>query len=86
MPTLAGCTLVMAVLSLLALPSPVWAVEPTGYGELTRFGQKSGEEFAGHLAPEWLRSRAIGVDPTDNSVYLLDEPKEPGTKIGRAHV
>ena len=72
---LLGRILVIAALAVLAMAGTVHAAEPSGYGELTRFGEPSG--FEGHLAPEELRARAIGVDPTDNSVYLLDEPKEP---------
>jgi PKD repeat protein len=74
MLSLASCVLAIAALTLLVMASTVRAAEPSGYGELTRFGETSG--FKGHLAPEDLRARAIGVDPSDNSVYLLDEPKE----------
>ncbi len=44
----------------------------SGYGELTRFGAPG--SGLGKLTEE--RSRAIGVDPRDNSVYVLDEPQE----------
>ncbi len=45
---------------------------------LTRFGETG--DAKGHL--DELRTRAIGVDPTDNSVYVADEPKEPNNKAG----
>jgi PKD repeat protein len=69
---LACAALAIAVLSLTAA-STVFAAEPTGYGELTRFGETG--DLEGQL--DELRTHAIGVDPTDNSVYVLDEPKEP---------
>jgi PKD repeat protein len=72
--------LAIVVLALLGLASAASAAEPSGYGELTRFGEEQGSSFEGHLAPGLLRARAIGVDPTDNSVYVLDEPKEPSGK------
>jgi len=76
---LASLALASALLSI--LPGTVRAAEPNGYGELTRFGEtasKNGE--AGKLGE--LSARAIGVDPTDNSVYLLDEAK-PATNSKR---
>jgi PKD repeat protein len=44
------------------------------YGELTRFGSTGDAEGVGQLDEQ--RTRAIGVDPTDNSVYVVDEPEE----------
>jgi PKD repeat protein len=41
------------------------------YGELKRFGEAG--PGAGQLNEE--RTRLLGVDPTDNSVYVLDEPQ-----------
>ncbi len=41
------------------------------YGELKRFGEAG--PSAGQLNEE--RTRLLGVDPTDNSVYVLDEPQ-----------
>lgn len=76
---LASLALASALASV--LPGTVRAAEPNGYGELTRFGEtasKSGE--TGKLGE--LSARAIGVDPTDNSVYLLDEAK-PATNSKR---
>jgi PKD repeat protein len=46
---------------------------PPGYGELTRFGE--GGVGVGKLNTE--RVDAIGVDPRDNSFYVLDEPETP---------
>lgn len=71
-PALACAALAIALLSPMAA-STVYAAEPTGYGELTRFGETG--DLEGQL--DELRTHAIGVDPTDNSVYVLDEPKEP---------
>ncbi|MHB8234356.1 MAG: PKD domain-containing protein [Solirubrobacteraceae bacterium] len=73
----------LALASALAgiLPGTVRAAEPNGYGELTRFGEtasKGGE--AGKLGE--LSARALAVDPTDNSVFLLDETK-PSTNTKR---
>lgn len=73
----AGCALVLTALLLCAAPSAVHAAEVNGYGELTRFGETG--DLGGQL--DETRTRAIGVDPTDNSVYVLDEPEEgSGTK------
>ncbi|MFI4990025.1 MAG: PKD domain-containing protein [Solirubrobacterales bacterium] len=55
-------------------PSIVRAAEPNGFGELTRFGETGALGESGKLGE--LNTRALGVDPTDNSVYLLDEAKE----------
>jgi PKD repeat protein len=70
--TLASCAVVLAALALPALTGTARAAEPTGYGELTRFGETG--DLSGQL--DETRTKAIGVDPSDNSVYLLDEPKE----------
>jgi PKD repeat protein len=70
-----GSLLAIVALALAGFAATAYGAEATGYGELTRFGEFGG--FEGHLSPGELRARAIGVDPTDNSVYLLDEPKEP---------
>jgi hypothetical protein len=56
--------LLAAVLTSAALATPV-----TGYGQLTRFGGATG---VGALTEP---ARVLGVDPTDNSVYVLDEPE-----------
>lgn len=69
---LTSCLLAIAALSL--APSIVRAAEPNGFGELTRFGETGALGETGKLGE--LNTRAIGVDPTDNSVYLLDEAKE----------
>jgi PKD repeat protein len=68
---LAGAMFAIA-LALLAA-SAAHAAEPTGYGELTRFGEAG--DLEGQL--DELRTHAIGVDTNDNSVFVLDEPKEP---------
>jgi PKD repeat protein len=73
--------LLAAVLCLLGLSVPaVVHAEGSAYGELTRFGeggslpgQLNDEELMGM---EKLRSHLIGVDPTTNDVYVLDEPLE----------
>ena len=67
--------LVLLAVTLLAA-GPAHAEEPKGFGELTRFASTG--DAKGQL--DELRTRAIGVDPTDNSVYLVDEPKPPNVK------
>jgi hypothetical protein len=66
---LAACALVPAVVAAQASAAP--------YGELLRFGKagnKSGQfEFS-------AKEHALGVDPTDNSVYVGDEVKQ-GNKL-----
>src|SRR4029077_18928001 len=79
-----GALAALIALACLAMPGIAAAIEPTGYGELTRFGE-TGVTGGEEPSPEpgklnELRSRAIGVDPTDNSVYVLDEPVEPLAK------
>jgi PKD repeat protein len=70
--------LALLVLTLLAASATARAEEPKGYGELTRFAGIG--DAKGQL--DELRTRAIGVDPTDNSVYLVDEPKSPNVRGG----
>jgi PKD repeat protein len=75
-PALAGpvAAIVLALTALALLPAgAAHAAEPTGYGELTRFGEAG--DLEGQL--DELRTHAIGVDTSDNSVFVLDEPKEP---------
>jgi len=76
--TVGSCLLTMASAAL--LPSVADAAEANGYGELARFGE-AGDKAAGEaIEPGKLaerRTRLLGVDPTDNSVYVLDEPKSP---------
>jgi len=76
MLSLAGCALAIAAMMLLVAASTVHAAEPSGYGELTRFGETG--DGAGQINE--LGAHAIGVDPTDNSVYVLDEPEERSNK------
>jgi hypothetical protein len=55
-----------------------------GYGELTRFG-KAGTglgELTPNEASETPLTMALGVDPKDNSVYVVDEPEEE-TEVGK---
>jgi PKD repeat protein len=60
LPALAGCALTMC-----ALAAPALAI--TGYGELERFGGAGAFTITG-------ATNAFGVDPTDDNVYVGDEP------------
>lgn len=62
---IASCMLAMAVLP---------AVAGAEYGEIQRIGGKTAGAGNGQLTSE--RTRLLGVDPTENSVYLLDEPEK----------
>ncbi len=77
----AGLVAALAALVLLLVADAAGAAEVTGYGELARFGETGttgGQEPLGATGKlDEVRTRAIGVDPTDNSVYILDEPQEP---------
>ncbi|HTB71303.1 MAG TPA: PKD domain-containing protein [Solirubrobacteraceae bacterium] len=73
---LASGVLVIAVIALLGLVGAARAAEPTGYGELTRFGEPG--DLEGQL--DETQTRAIGADPTDNSVFILDEYKKATKK------
>jgi PKD repeat protein len=64
----------LCVFALLALAAPASAAGES-YGELTRFGLGGPGETLGTLNDEH-RTRLLGVDPTDNSAYVLDEPSE----------
>jgi PKD repeat protein len=77
--------LVMTIgaLALGAAPSQARAQGGEGYGELTRFGPGGAgvpKEIPGTLNDEH-RTRILGVDPSDNSAYVLDEPQEEEQKI-----
>jgi PKD repeat protein len=61
------------VLSLLAAVLPGGVARADSYGELARIGSKEPGTGAGQFNSE--RTRLLGVDPTDNSVYVLDEPE-----------
>jgi PKD repeat protein len=76
-PMLATIAAALAM-ALFAASGSARAEEPKGYGELTRFAETGDEK--GHL--DEMRTRAIGVDPTDNSVYVADEPQAPNEKKG----
>jgi PKD repeat protein len=68
---LMSCLLALATLFVL-LPSSVHAEALQGYGELTRFGSEGSNP--GELSE--TGALALGVDPRDNSVYVLDQLKE----------
>lgn len=63
----------LALLVLLALPAAFAPRALGAYGELARIGETTPGTGNGQLNEE--RTRLIGVDPTDNSVYVLDEPQ-----------
>jgi hypothetical protein len=67
--------LALCALGLLAQGGVARAAGPEGFGELTRFGLGGPGETPGILNDEH-RTRILGVDPTDNSAYVLDEPTE----------
>jgi PKD repeat protein len=69
--TLIGSAMVLlALLALLAVAPP----HAFGaYGELARVGETTPGTGNGQFNEE--RTRLLGVDPTDNSVYVLDEPQ-----------
>jgi PKD repeat protein len=83
---------------LVVLLAPAGAHAASSYGELTRFGTGAAPgEAEGQINDEerrfshaeTLRAHLIGVDPSDNSVYVLDEPKEytQGTrKVSKAEI
>jgi hypothetical protein len=62
------------VLALVAIAIAVPAAGATGYGELTRLSGGSSGTGLGEFKIEF-ETQGIGVDPTDNSVYVVDEPK-----------
>ena len=59
----ACCLLAIAILPAVALAE---------YGELQRIGGKTAGTGNGQFVSE--RTRSLGVDATDNSIYVLDEP------------
>jgi PKD repeat protein len=74
----------LCAFTLLAAASQASAA-PSGYGELTRFGPGAGPgETLGTLNDEH-RTRLLGVDSSDNSVYVLDEPLEEEQEIKEIH-
>jgi PKD repeat protein len=66
-------SLAAACCILLALTS-AGAARATVYGELSRFGEKGTGK--GQFTEQGTAAIAFGVDPTDNSVYVGDEPSE----------
>ena len=98
-PKIARAWVLVTGLWLVALLAPAAAHGAGGtYGELTRFGVGgSPGEAEGQINDderrfshaETLRAHLLGVDPSDNSVYVLDEPQEytQGTrKVSKAEV
>ena len=64
---LAAATFLFAIVLLPALAR-------AEYGEVQRIGGKAVGPGNGQLTPE--RTRLLGVDPTENSIYVLDEPQK----------
>jgi PKD domain len=62
------------VLALVAIAIAVPAAGAAGYGELTRLSGGSSGTGLGEFKIEF-ETQGLGVDPTDNSVYIVDEPK-----------
>jgi PKD repeat protein len=78
LPVALGSVLALAAL-LITLTGTARAAAQ--YGELTRFGTTGDAEDIGGIGQlDELRTRAIGVDPRDNSVYVVDEPEGPTQK------
>ena len=84
-PKISRAWVLATMLWLIALLAPAAAHAASSYGELTRFGVGAAPgEAEGQINDEerrfshaeTLRAHLIGVDPSDNSVYVLDEPKE----------
>ena len=70
---LLAMSMLLGLAVLVTLASTARAAEQ--YGEITRFGELGDTE--GKL--DETRTRAIGADPSNNSVYVVDEP-EPQTE------
>ena len=68
----------------MALSADASAAEATGYGEITRFGLPASGGAQGNPKANELseaRTISIGVDPAEeNSVFVLEERKEPELK------
>jgi PKD repeat protein len=60
----------ICTLAIVLLP----AVAQAEYGEVQRIGGKTAGTNNGQLTSE--RTRLLGADPTENSVYVLDEPQK----------
>jgi PKD repeat protein len=65
----------LCAFALLVTASHASAAGTEHYGELTRFGPGGPGETLGTLNDEH-RTRLLGVDSSDNSAYVLDEPIE----------
>jgi PKD repeat protein len=59
---------------LLALCAGTGSASAIGYGELTHFGSKGTGH--GQFIEHGADAVAFGADPTDNSLYVVDEPEE----------
>jgi PKD domain len=70
----AALFVVLCVLALL-VPASAASAASERWGEITRFGLGAAGGTPGDLNDEH-RTRLLGVDPTDNSAYVLDEPSE----------
>jgi hypothetical protein len=80
-----AAALVACLCALVGLATVAAPAGASTYGELTRFGQGApGAGSNGQINDderrfshgETLRAHLIGVDPTDDSVFVLDEPEE----------
>jgi PKD repeat protein len=71
----ATLALALCVLALVATTATAAGATSERYGEITRFGLGAPNGTPGALNDEH-RARLLGVDPTDNSAYVLDEPSE----------
>ncbi|HLL91972.1 MAG TPA: PKD domain-containing protein [Solirubrobacteraceae bacterium] len=69
----------LALILALALASSARA----SYGEIGRFGEPGTK--AGKLAFSEEHTFGLGVDPTENSVYVLDEPEAPEENAHEEH-
>jgi PKD repeat protein len=70
--------LLLAACSLTIAGTTATTAGAAPYGELSRFGKNG--KGAGAFTPS-SNVHALGVDPTDNSVYVGDEPKEGEFRI-----
>jgi len=57
------------------------AARGEGYGELGHFGSAGVGPGQFQIPSEKVETHAFGVDPTDNSVYVGDEPREGEYRI-----
>jgi PKD repeat protein len=76
---LAAMLAVTGWLLLQAAVAVVPARATSGFGELARFGEKG--TGSGQFTERATDAIAFGVDPTDNSIYVGDEPEEHHFRI-----